>query len=134
LILLDTNVWSELTKRQRDPHVVAWLAQNEERLHLSVLVIAEIRRGLELPRGRSFRPKLEAWLGDLEEEYAPRIVNFEAKDAHIFGHLAAQRTLGSKIVDVQLAAQAIARDCPLATRNVQDFAWTGVKLVNPWEG
>jgi toxin FitB len=48
--------------------------------------------------------------------------------------MAAQRTLGSKIIDVQIAAQALARDCVLATRNAKDFAWTGVKLVNPWEG
>jgi toxin FitB len=133
LILVDTNVWSELTKRLGEPRVIAWLADNEAHLHLSVLVIAELRRGCELPKARSIRPLFEAGLKRLESHYADRIESFDAQDAHVFGQLAAQRTLGSKIIDVQIAAQALARDCVLATRNAKDFAWTGVKLVNPWE-
>ncbi len=132
MILVDTNVWSELTKRRGDPRVIAWLARNQPQLHLSVIVIAEVRRGYETPRGRALRPMLERWLADLEAIHALRTEAFEARDAHIFGRLAAQRTLGSTILDVQLAAQALARGCPVATRNVIDFAWTGVEVIDPW--
>lgn len=134
MILVDTNVWSELSKRQPERRVISWLASNEAQLHLSVFVIAELRRGCEMPKAKPFRKLFEAGLADLEAAYSTRIVPFDAPAAHIFGHLAAQRVLGSKIIDVQIAAQALARDCALATRNVKDFAWTGVKLVDPWEG
>ncbi len=114
--------------------MVEWLAQNEPQLHLSVLVIAELRAGYENPRALPIRPKLEQWLVELEAAFAGRIEAFDTRDAHVYGQLAAQRTIGAKVLDVQLAAQAIARGMTVATRNVKDFAWTGVRLVNPWEG
>lgn len=132
MILVDTNVWSELSKRRGEPRVIDWLVQNEAELLLSVLVIAELRAGYENPKARSIRPMLEIWLQGLELEFEDRIAPFDARDAHVYGQLAAMRTIGAKVIDVQLAAQAIARNCTLATRNVDDFAWTGVKLVNPW--
>ncbi|MGL4314439.1 MAG: PIN domain-containing protein [Sphingomonas sp.] len=132
MILVDTNVWSETASRNREPRVISWLAANDARLMLSVLVIAEIRAGYEAPRARPFRLRLERWLADLETSYADRIVPFDRHDAHIFGQLAAQRTLGGNTIDAQLAAQAIARDVPIATRNAKDFAWTGARLIDPW--
>lgn len=134
MILVDTNVWSELSKRRAEPRVIEWLKQNEPELALSVLAIAELRSGYENPKARSIRPMLELWLRGLELEFADRIEPFDARDAHVYGQLAAMRTIGAKVIDVQFAAQAIARNYALATRNIQDFAWTGVKLVNPWEG
>lgn len=134
MILVDTNVWSETVSRNREPRVIAWLAANEPRLYLSVLVIAEIRAGYEAPRARGFRPRLERWLADLETTFAGRTIPFDRHDAHIFGQLAARRTLGGNALDAQLAAQAIARDMTIATRNVKDFAWTGARLVDPWAG
>ena len=134
MILVDTNVWSEVTKRHGDARVIAWLAANEPQLRLSVLVIAEARRGYELPGARPIRPMLENWWQRLELRHADRSEPFDAHDAHIYGQLAAQRTVGSKVLDLQLAAQAIARNMPIATRNLKDFAWTGAKLVDPWSG
>lgn len=132
MILVDTNVWSETVSRKREPGVIAWLTDNDPRLLLSVLVIAEIRTGYENPRAQSFRPRLERWLAEMETTYADRILPFDRHDAHIFAQLAAKRTIGSNTLDLQLAAQAIARNVPIATRNVADFAWTGAKLINPW--
>ena len=132
MILVDTNVWSETVSRKSEPGVIAWLTNNETRLLLSVLVIAEIRTGYENPRAQSFRPRLERWLAEIEATYADRIIPFDRHDAHIFAQLAAKRTIGSNILDAQLAAQAIARNVPIATRNVKDFAWTGVRLIDPW--
>ncbi len=133
MILVDTNVWSEMVSRNGEPGVIAWLIRHEPRLLLSVLVIAEIRAGYENPRAAGFRHRLERWLAELETSYADRIVPFDRHDAHIFGQLAARRTIGGNIIDVQLAAQAITRNVPLATRNGTDVAWTGCKLSNPWE-
>jgi hypothetical protein len=133
VILVDTNVWSEIVSRNSEPGVIAWLADNDERLLLSVLVIAEIRAGFEKPSAQSFRPRLERWLAQLETDYADRIVPFDRHDAHVFGQLAAQRTLGGNTLDAQIAAQAIVRNIPVATRNTADFAWTGVRLINPWQ-
>ena len=123
-----------MTKRRGDPRVIAWLAANEPELRLSVLVIAEARRGYELPGARAIKPMLENWWHLLERRHADRIEPFDARDAHIYGQLAAQRTVGGKVLDVQLAAQAIARNIPIATRNINDFAWTGVRLIDPWSG
>ncbi|MET0251000.1 MAG: PIN domain-containing protein [Novosphingobium sp.] len=132
MILVDTNVWSELTKRQSNPRVVAWLAANQADLRLSALVIAEVRLGCELPRARPIRPMLLAWLGGLEEAYAGRIEVFDERDAHVFGRLAAGRMSDGSLFDLQLAAQAIVRGMAIATRNVRDFAWTGVDVIDPW--
>lgn len=133
MILVDTNVWSEMTKRRPEPRVIEWLMAQELRLRLSALTIAEARRGYELPAAQPIKLMLENWLSHLERTYADRIEPFDARDAHVYGQLAAQRTVGGKVMDVQLAAQAIARNIPLATRNLKDFAWTGVRLIDPWD-
>jgi toxin FitB len=134
VILVDTNVWSELTKPVPDKRVAEYLIANDGELWLSVIVIAEIRRGLEMPKAHYRRPVLLAWLEALEADYATRILPFDADMAHMFGALLAQRQGEATLLDLQVAAQALACDATVATRNVKDFAWTGVRVVNPWEG
>jgi toxin FitB len=134
VILVDTNVWSELTKPAPDSRVTKFLIDNDADLWLSVIVIAEIRRGLEMPKATQRRPVLLTWLEALETDYAARILPFDADMAHMFGALLARRQGEGVLLDLQVAAQALARDATVATRNVKDFAWTGVRLVNPWEG
>lgn len=103
---------------------------------LSVIVIAEIRMGIENPAASAKRAMLSQWLADLETLYSDRTLQFDAAAAHVFGTLAAQKKLQkqeTKLLDLQIAAQAIAAECPVATGNVRDFEWTGVKLINPWD-
>jgi toxin FitB len=136
LILVDTNVWSELAKPRGEPAVLAWLEANDEDLALSTLVIAEIRYGIELLGPSPKRPFLEAWLDGLLSRYWSETWLFDSRDAYCYGHVAAMpeaKARNPQVFDMQLAAQALARDCQLATRNVKDFEWTGVKLINPWE-
>jgi toxin FitB len=98
-------------------------------------VIAEIRAGIENLDASKKREALEGWLADLEILYSERTLPLDSAAAHVFGTLIAQRKLAqqeTKLLDLQIAAQALSRDCPVATRNVRDFAWTGVKLIDPW--
>jgi toxin FitB len=134
VIIVDTNVWSELTKPAPDHRVCQFLIEHDAQLWLSVIVIAEIRRGLENPKAARRRTELLAWLTGLEQAYGARILPFDADMAHLFGALLARRQGEVTLLDLQLAAQALARDAMIATRNVKDFAWTGVRLVDPWGG
>lgn len=135
MILVDTNVWSELAKPQGDPDVLAWLEAHDADLALSTLVIAEIRYGIELLAAPEKRAFLAAWLDGLESRYWGQTWPFDRADAYLYGRIAAFPEVKARkpqVIDIQLAAQALARDATLATRNANDFAWTGVKLVDPW--
>jgi toxin FitB len=134
LIIVDTNVWSVLVSRRPDTRVVDWLVEHESQLWLSAIVISEIRYGAELPKALTIRPVLTAWLAGLESAYAARTLSFDADAANLFGALRARRPEEGKLLDLQLAAQGLAQDATIATRNIKDFAWTGVKLVDPWGG
>lgn len=135
MILVDTNVWSELAKPEGDPAVLAWLEANDGDLALSTLVMAEIQYGLELPKAAHKRAALILWLRGLEERYWSRVWHFDADDARSFGRLAASTEVKKRdpqVIDLQLAAQALARGAAVVTRNVRDFEWTGVTVIDPW--
>ena len=135
MILFDTNVWSALRKPRGQEHVVEWIEQRMDDAWLSVIVTAELRMGVENPKAAAKRPELQRWLEDLEILCADRTLDFDSRSAHIFGVLVARRKLQkqeTKILDVQIAAQALANDCPIATGNVRDFEWTGVTVIDPW--
>ena len=135
MILLDTNVWSALNRPRQNQRVIEWFAGKEQQAWLSVIVIAEIRMGIENPAAEAKRDALTQWLADLETRYADRILAFDRNAAHVFGRLVAQRKLQqqeTKLLDLQIAAQALAHDVQVATGNVRDFDWTGVKLIDPW--
>lgn len=135
MIVLDTNVWSVLPKPEQDPSVVEWIAERAGDIWLSVIAIAEIRAGIENPKAAAKHAKLTQWLADLEVAYADRTLPFESADAHIFGALVVRKKLEkqeTKLLDLQIAAQALARNASVATRNVRDFEWTGVTVIDPW--
>ena len=132
--LLDTNVVSEAHKGKRaDPGVLAWLESVEDsELFLSVLVIGEIRSGIERARQRDL-PKaqaLERWLDGLERKYADRVLPVTAPIADQWGRLCAIRPIST--VDGLLAASALVHDLTLVTRNTSDVDHTVVKLLNPF--
>ena len=133
--LLDTNVVSELRKTDRaDPKVLAWFERVEEsQLFLSVLVLGQIRRGIEKAR-RTDLPKaraLEQWLNGLERGYAERLLPVTAAVAAWWGRLSAIRPIST--VDRLLAATGLVHNLTLVTRNAPDIAHTGVRLLNPFE-
>ncbi|WP_375398312.1 PIN domain-containing protein [uncultured Sphingomonas sp.] len=135
MILLDTNVWSVLRKPHGQQRVADWIADRMDEIWLSVIAIAEIRMGVENPNAVAKRNELEQWLDDLETLCADRTLDFDSRSAHVFGALVAGRKLQkqeTKLLDLQIAAQALAHDCPVATGNVRDFEWTGAKVIDPW--
>ena len=132
--LLDTNVASERRKGPRiNPGVAAWYQSVEDAdLFLSVLVLGEIRKGVE--RSRPNDPvkarALERWLVGLEQKFGGRVLPVTATVADQWGRLSAIRPIST--VDGLLAASALVHDLTLVTRNVSDVAHTGVKLLNPF--
>lgn len=133
--LLDTNVVSELRKgRRANPNLMAWLhAVEENELFLSVLVIGELRSGVERIRRRDpvQAQALERWLIDLEATYADRILPVTAAIADRWGRLSAGDP--TSVVDCLMAATALENNFTLVTRNTDDVQRTGVKFLNPFD-
>jgi toxin FitB len=136
--LLDTNCVSELVRVKPDPRVLEWMEAAEETLlHLSVLTLGEIRKGVAaLPQDRR-RTRLEAWLEvDLRSRFSGRILPVDAAVADRWGLLSAQaRRNGAPlpIIDGLLAATALYHNLTMVSRNVSDFAAAKVPVLNPWE-
>jgi toxin FitB len=133
--LLDTNVVSELRKDTRaNPNVLAWFeAVDEDELFLSVLVLGEIRRGIERirPTDPAQARALDRWLKGLESAYADRVLPVTSVIADKWGRLSASNP--PSVVDGLMAATALENDLTLVTRNIQDVARTGVRLLDPFD-
>ena len=132
--LLDTNIVSEARRPKGSARVRAWLASvPSDALYVSVLVIGEIRRGIERLRRRDPQQAalIEAWLQTLQREYADRIVPITAEIAEEWGRLNVPNPV--PVVDGLMAATARVRGMTLVTRNTADLAQTGVRLLNPFE-
>jgi predicted nucleic acid-binding protein len=132
--LLDTNILSELRKRERgDVKVIDWFhSVPEEKLFLSVLVLGEVRKGIELVRRRDpiQAQALEAWLSALETTYEQRLLTITASICDRWGRLSALRPISA--IDSLMAATALENSMVLVTRNTDDFQHTGVPLLNPF--
>ena len=136
--LIDTNVISELRKKDKaDPGVLEFF-QQAQHLYLSVITIGELRRGVELIRHRMDRQQailLEEWLETVLVDYADHILDFTIFEAQIWGTLRVPNPHNPhNALDKQIAAIALSYGLTLVTRNVKDFVDTGVSLLNPFKG
>ena len=133
--LIDTNIISEVRKGRRcDPNVASWYEKIEDAsLYLSVLVIGEIRKGIQ-----RIRPKdtiqtnvIENWLVAVDKAFGERILPIDREVANEWGRLNASRPL--PVIDGLLAATANIHHMTLVTRNIAEIADLDVQFLNPFE-
>jgi predicted nucleic acid-binding protein len=138
VIVLDTNVVSELIRPRPDARVLAWVdGQQARSLTITAVTAAELRYGVaRMSKGRR-RTNLEADIDALiTRDFADRVLPFGVDASGAFGAIVVNReAIGQPITtaDAQLAAICRTTGATLATRNIADFIDTGVELVNPWE-
>ena len=135
--LLDTNVPSELIRTRPDLHVAHWVyAQHEQSLHLSVVSIGELRRGIVILPVSKRRTQLELWFeDDLLPRFHRRILPITHSIADRWGildGLCQLRGTPLNTADGMIAATALEHGLIVVTRNVKDFAGLGVEVINPW--
>jgi hypothetical protein len=136
--LLDTNVVSEIMRPAGLRRVVAWAeAQDESRLYISVVTLAEYDKGIhKLPEKAAARTSLEALIRSLEERMGNRSLPLSDAIVRRWGRMSGviQRTTGKapQVIDALLAATAIEHNLYLATQNVKDMRRCGAVVFNPW--
>ena len=139
MIILDTNVISELMHGEPNRLVANWLdAQPIFELATTTINLAEVKYGLaRMSRGRRRDDLVRRFNGFAANGFANRIFDFDAAAADVYGDLAAARRRTGRPLegfDGLIAAIAKSRGLPIATRNVSDFAGCDITLVSPWAG
>lgn len=137
MIVLDTNLLSELMKAAPDRVVWSWFqAQLREDLHTTAITVAEIHSGIQrMPNGRR-RDEVRKTADGMFAAVTDEVLSFTAEAAMAYPVVLDRRTragLPIQPLDAQIAAICLVEEATLATRNTKDFVETGVELVNPWE-
>ena len=138
MIVLDTNVVSELMRPVPNPAVLAWVdAQSDRDLWLCSVVVSELLYGLaRLPSGARRLQLTQAFEAMLAEDFAGRVLAFDLSAAVVYADLvAAREQLGQPLAmaDAQIAATCLAPGARLATRNTRHFEGLGLVWLNPWQ-
>ncbi|WP_017522789.1 type II toxin-antitoxin system VapC family toxin [Pusillimonas noertemannii] len=137
MIVLDTNVISELWKVEPNPNVLTWIdAQAIETLYLSAVTVAELRYGLAtMPKGK----RRTIYQERMEEEVLPafvgRVLAFDLDTSRIYADLMARARAKGKAIgntDGYIAATAAAHGLIVATRDTSPFEAGGLEVINPW--
>ena len=133
--LLDTNVVSEVARSRPNPLVLKWFREvPDESLHLSVLSLGEIRKGIEMLASGPRREGLRLWLEqELPAWFEQRLLPVSAAVADRWGVLLASARRPVPAIDSLIAATAVQHGLRLVTRNTEDFRFAGLELVNPWQ-
>ncbi|MDT8858448.1 type II toxin-antitoxin system VapC family toxin [Paracoccaceae bacterium Fryx2] len=137
MIIIDTNVVSELMRAKPDTAVLAWFAGHAaDTLFLTAVSEAELRTGAAiLPAGQRRDRLVGAIDAMIDQDFAGRILPFDSPAARCYAEIAATRRAAGKPImdaDCQIAAIACACGAAIATRNVKDFEGCGIDIMNPW--
>jgi toxin FitB len=138
VIVLDTNVISELTRQIPEPGVISWLdSLPAEEVGTTAVTAAELLYGVaRMPAGRRKTELTAAVRGLLGDDFRDRVLPFDEHCASRYADIVwGRETLGRPIgvADAQIAAICRTAEATLATRNIDDFSGTGIELFNPWE-
>ncbi len=139
MILLDTNVISEIMRPTPEPRVVAWLNfYPGSEYWISAITVAEIGLGIALlPTGKRKTAFAQIAATMFQQDFSGRCLSFDQEAATHYAHIVATaRKAGRTITveDAEIAAIALNHDCLLATRNTRDFvSIDGLRLLNPWD-
>lgn len=137
MIIVDTNVISELWKAAPAPQVLAWLDdQMLETLYLSAITVAELRYGLAaMPIGKRRSIYLERLESEVLPAFSGRIVPFDLEASHTYSELMTRARAAGKAIskaDGYIAASADARNFAVATRDTSPFKAAGLTVIDPW--
>lgn len=137
MLIIDTNVVSEMMRPAPDRRVIDWLSRQEPgEAHITALTVAEISFGLEsLPDGRRQRDLGRRFAHIVAGGFAGRVLAFDQQAGLTYGRIMASRRAAGRpmsVIDGQIAAIAAVRGAALATRNVSDFEGCELALVNPF--
>ncbi|NEG78138.1 PIN domain-containing protein [Bifidobacterium avesanii] len=137
MMLLDTNVVSELMKPHADERVADWLVRRRDAdLRLGAITVTELLYGARrLPEGRR-RDRLTRAVMDVIDHYRERTLPFDDRAAAQCALILCDRESKGRpmeLADAQIAAIAQVNGCALVTRNVRDFEFTSTDLINPWD-
>ncbi len=137
MIVLDTNVVSELMRQSPAAAVVRWLGSRpDSSYYVTSITQAEILRGIQLlPQGKRREALAAAARTTFESEFRGRVLAFTGDAASVYAVLAAERQRNGRpisIFDAQIASIARVHGASIGSRNVEDFAGCGVEVVDPW--
>ncbi|ALB40631.1 MULTISPECIES: type II toxin-antitoxin system VapC family toxin [Nostocales] len=138
MIILDTNVISELMKTQKSEIVREWVAEKPlMSMFTTTITQAEILYGIALlPEGKRRKELSQAAQLMFSEDFAGRVLAFDQNAAVAFAHIASQRRQNGTPIsqaDAQIAAICYTHKATIATRNVSDFEGCGISIINPWK-
>lgn len=135
--LLDTCVLSESTKPAPSDKVLRWLeTQREDDLFISAITLAEIWKGIAVLGKSKRRQNLEEFFEETVTTFDGRVIPVEQQVAVAWGNILNEMEKNGRpipIIDGFLVATALAHELTFVTRNVSDFARTGIQIVNPWD-
>ena len=137
MLVIDTNVASELMRPEPTPAVAAWIAERDAQdMYLTAVSEAELRYGVAIMPAGKRRNALEAAMTRwLDQGFRERILPFDSNAARAYAEIAAERRQAGRPIgeaDCQIAAICRSRGAVLVTRNVRHFSRTGVDVVDPW--
>ena len=138
MMLLDTNILSEMMRPKPDKGVISWLnQQNSQHLFICSISIAEISYGLYiLPEGRRKQLLQQRFELFIRKAFQFRLLDFNEQAASIYGNVMGNAKVTGhpmSIADGQIAAIALANGFRVVTRNIKDFKYSGLVLINPFE-
>ncbi|MCA9781867.1 MAG: type II toxin-antitoxin system VapC family toxin [Candidatus Eremiobacteraeota bacterium] len=138
MMVLDTNVLSELMRPEPDPTVIRWVSKQPVlSLYTTSITQSEIYHGiLRLPKGKRKENLWTAACQIFSEDFKGRVLSFSTETAHPYAQLVVERAQAGRPIsgfDAQIAAITACHGATIVTRNVSDFELCGVDIINPWK-